>query len=293
VLRKMSGARFKAVLRPKMRGGWNLHLLTANLPLEHFVLFSSVASLVGSAGQANHCAATAFEDALAHHRRALGLPGLSINWGVWAGEAGARVEVSDEARTPGFGVIPKDMGLRALELLLTSPSPQVGVAAIDWTMFGGGRSTPYDAELRAKAGRRTVERATFMEKLRAAPVARRRNLLLSFVREQVAWMRGLSSSESVDPAQGFYEMGIDSLAMLQLKNRLQTGLGLSLPVTLVFNYPTTERLAEQLMAAFIPLEFVEEELPGPKERDPIASHLDGLADANLAHRLAEQLSKMN
>ncbi len=293
VLRQQSWARFETVLRPKVRGSWNLHLLTANLPLDHFVLFSSVASLVGSAGQANHCAATAFEDALAHHRRALGLPGLSINWGVWAGDEGARVEVSDQARTPGFGVIPKEQGLRALELLLTSRSAQVGVAAIDWTVFGSGRPTPYDAELREKAGGRTTERAAFLEKLTAAPVAQRRKLLMDYLREQVAWMRGLGSSESIDPAQGFHEMGIDSLAALQLKNRLQSGLGLSLPATLVFNYPTTEKLAAQLMDEFIPLEFAIEETPGPKESGPAESHLDGLAEANLARMLAEQLSKMN
>ncbi|MFE8598038.1 amino acid adenylation domain-containing protein [Archangium violaceum] len=293
VLRQQSWERFEKVLRPKVRGAWNLHLLTAGLPIEHFVLFSSVASLVGSAGQANHCAATAFEDALAHHRRALGLPGLSINWGVWAGDAGARVDVSERARTPGFGVIPKQQGLRALEVLLTARVAQAGVAAIDWTVFGSGRPAPYDAELRQKAGGRTAARATFLEKLAEAPVAHRRKLLMDYLREQVAWMRGLSSSETIDPLQGFHEMGIDSLAALQLKNRLQTGLGLSLPATIVFNYPTTEKLAAQLEDAFIPLEFALEEASGPMEGVPAEHALDGLSEANLAHMLAEQLSKMN
>lgn len=294
VLRQQRWERFETVLRPKLRGAWNLHRLTAGLPLDYFVMFSSVASLVGSAGQSNHCAANAFEDALAHHRRALGLPALSINWGIWAGDAGAQVSVSEEARTPGFGVIPKAQGLRALELLLTSRVPQVGVAAIDWAVFGSGRSTPYVAELRERAGgERTVERASFLDTLTAAPIEMRRQLLMDYVREQVAWMRGVGSSESIDPARGFHELGIDSLAALQLKNRLQSGLGVSLPATLVFNYPTAEKLATQLMDAFIPLEFTEEARVTSKSDAPVESPLEGLAEANLAHLLSEQLSKMN
>ncbi|WP_426752692.1 amino acid adenylation domain-containing protein [Myxococcus sp. Y35] len=294
VLRQQRWERFETVLRPKMRGAWNLHRLTAGLPLDHFVLFSSVASLVGSAGQSNHCAANAFEDALAHHRRALGLPGLSINWGIWAGDAGAEVTVSEQARTPGFGVIPKEQGLRALELLLSSRLAQVGVAAIDWAVFGSGRSTPYDAELRTTAGgAQPAKRAAFLETLTSAPVSRRRQLVMDYVRDQVAWMRGAGTSASIDPTRGFHELGIDSLAALQLKNRLQSGLGVSLPATLVFNYPTAEKLATQLMEAFIPLDFVEEERAAPAEHGAAENALEGLAEANLAHLLSEQLSKMN
>lgn len=116
---------------------------------------------------------------------------------------------------------------------------------------------------------------------------------MDFVREQVAWMRGAGSGESIDPARGFHELGIDSLAALQLKNRLQSGLGLSLPATLVFNYPTAEKLAAHLMDAFIPLEFTEEARATPKADSPVERALDGLAEANLAHLLSEQLSKMN
>ncbi|MDC0708175.1 amino acid adenylation domain-containing protein [Stigmatella sp. ncwal1] len=293
VLRQQSWARFETVLRPKARGAWNLHVLTAAMPLEHFVLFSSVASLVGSAGQANHCAATAFLDALAHHRRAQGLPGLSINWGVWAGDAGARVNVSEQARTPGFGVIAKQQGLQALEMLLAAQVAQAGVAAIDWAAFGAGRPSPYDADLREKAGGRTAGRETFLEKLTSAPITHRRKMLMDYLREQVAWMRGMDSRESIDPAQGFSEMGIDSLAALQLKNRLQGGLGVSLPATLVFNYPTTEKLAEQLMSAFIPLEFAAVEDTRQEQSGPVEDHLEGLTEASLANMLAEQLSKMN
>lgn len=293
VLHQQSWARFERVLRPKVRGAWNLHRLTQGFDLDHFVLFSSVASLVGSAGQSNHCAATAFEDALAHHRRALGLPGLSINWGVWAGEAGARVEVGEQSHTPGWGLLPVSRGLRALEALLSSPVAQVGVAEIDWAVFGGGRAAPYDAELREAARGRPEGRARILETLSESPVPHRRKLLMNYLREQVAWIRGAASGASVDPSQGFNEMGIDSLAALQLKNRLQSAFGLSLPATLVFNYPTTEKLAEQLAAAFIPLEFASPAVTGPQEKDPGAPALENLSETHLAHMLEEQLSKMN
>ncbi|AGC47287.1 non-ribosomal peptide synthetase [Myxococcus stipitatus DSM 14675] len=293
VLRQQTWARFERVLRPKVRGAWNLHRLTSGLALEHFVLFSSVASLVGSAGQSNHCAATAFEDALAHHRRALGLPGLSINWGVWAGEAGARVDVSEQSHTPGWGLLSVPQGLRALEALLTSPVAQVGVAEIDWAVFGGGRTAPYDAELREAARGQPEGRARFLETLSESPVPARRKLLMNYLREQVAWIRGAASGASIDPAQGFNEMGIDSLAALQLKNRLQSAFGLSLPATLVFNYPTTEKLAEQLASAFIPLEFASPIATGPREQDSGTHALEDLSESHLAHMLEEQLSKMN
>jgi len=293
IVQQQRWSRFETVLRPKVAGAWNLHRLTARLPLEHFVLFSSVASLVGSAGQANHCAATAFEDALAHHRRALGLPGLSINWGVWAGEAGARVEVGASSHTPGWGVLPVRRGLQALDALLSSRLPQVGVAEIDWARYGGGRPSPYDAELRERARGGAAGRADFMETLARAPIPDRRALLLDYLREQVAWIRGLGSGASVDTTQGFADMGVDSLAALQLKNRLQAGFGLTLPATLVFNYPTVETLAEQLASAFIPLEFASRTGALPEQPGPSAPALEDLSEANLAHLLAEQLSKMN
>ncbi|MCP3102822.1 amino acid adenylation domain-containing protein [Myxococcus sp. K15C18031901] len=293
IVQQQRWERFERVLRPKVRGAWNLHRLTARLALDHFVLFSSVASLVGSAGQANHCAATSFEDALAHHRRALGLPGLSINWGVWAGEAGARVEVGTSSHTPGWGTLPVHQGLRALDTLLSSRLPQVGVAEIDWAVFGGGRASPYDADLRERARGGAAARADFMDTLTRAPISDRRALLLAYLREQVAWIRGLGSGLAVDTSQGFADMGVDSLAALQLKNRLQRGLGVSLPATLVFNYPTVETLAEQLSSAFIPLEFASRAPSRPERSGSSAPALENLTEASLAHLLSEQLSKMN
>ncbi|WP_394833366.1 amino acid adenylation domain-containing protein [Pendulispora rubella] len=288
VLRQQSWERFDTVLRAKVRGAWNLHLATRGLALDHFVMFSSVASLLGSAGQANHCAGAAFLDALAHHRHAMGLPATSINWGVWAGTAGARVEVTEQARTRGFGAIPQQQGLRALEFLLATRAVQIGVAPIDWRAFGGDRPAPYIADLTpTKSVDEAPVRGTFLSKLEVSAPPQRKPMLLDYVREHVAWMRGLASPDAVDPRQEFTEMGIDSLASLQLKNRLQSGLGIALPATLVFNYPTLEKLSDRLMTHFIPLDF-EWATDAPPSEVPVES---GDAD-EMAARLIEQLAFM-
>ncbi|WP_394827348.1 amino acid adenylation domain-containing protein [Pendulispora albinea] len=283
-LRQQTRARFDALFRAKVTGAWNLHLSTAGYALDHFVLFSSVASLLGSAGQANHCAGAAFLDALAHHRRAMGLAAMSINWGVWAGAEGAKVDVTERARTRGFGAIPRQHGVRALAFLLGTEAVQMGVLPIDWRAFAGDAPAPYIADLvRAKSTGEVSVRATFLAKLEATEPPMRRKALVDYVREQVAWMRGLASSEAVDLQQGFTDMGIDSLAALQLKNRLQAGLGITLPATLVFNYPTTEKLSDRLMTDFIPLDFT--------AAAPVAS-LDALSEGEIAALLTEQLAFM-
>ncbi|WP_038296370.1 hybrid non-ribosomal peptide synthetase/type I polyketide synthase [[Scytonema hofmanni] UTEX B 1581] len=138
--------RFDAVFAPKILGTWNLHVLTQELPLKHFVLFSSIASLLGSPGQSNHAAANAFIDALAHYRQANGLPAVSINWGSWT-EIGkvTRLEGSQQQRwqeyfdklwrSYGMEAIAPKAGLHALEQLLNQPPVQVGVFPIDWSKF--------------------------------------------------------------------------------------------------------------------------------------------------------------
>jgi len=138
VLRQQSRERFATVMAPKVAGAWNLHELTRSRPLDLFVMYSSAASLVGSPGQGNYAAANAFLDALAHHRRALGLPGLSINWGGWA-EVGMAAELDRRhggARdAAGVGRIDPVHGLMTLERLLGQGLPQAGVLPIDWSTF--------------------------------------------------------------------------------------------------------------------------------------------------------------
>ena len=128
--------RFNRVLRPKVEGAWNLHRLTGHLPLDFFVMFSSMASLFGSPGQSNHSAANAFLDALAHYRRSRGLAALSINWGPWSElGAAAQLGVHNRLRGSGVGGITTAAGLQALERCLASRAVQLGIVDIDWQLF--------------------------------------------------------------------------------------------------------------------------------------------------------------
>jgi len=136
VLAQQSWASFRRVLAPKVDGAWHLHRLTQGAPLDFFVLFSSVASLLGGAGQGNHATANAFEDALAHRRRSTGLPATSINWGSWAGiGSAARQDLEKRRRQLGLDDFTIAEGLDLFAAVLDAHPVQIGVARIDWQRF--------------------------------------------------------------------------------------------------------------------------------------------------------------
>jgi len=149
VLLNLTWERFQNVLSPKTVGAWNLHALTSDCALDFFVMFSSTASILGSSGQANHAAANAYLDALAHYRRAQNLPGLSINWGAWS-EVGSAAKMGIDAQldAKGIGMIPPRLGLDALERLVSSPAVQVAVMPVDWQAFVKSRAhSPFIGDL--------------------------------------------------------------------------------------------------------------------------------------------------
>ncbi len=238
-----SVARFADVLAPKLQGGWNLHALTQDEPLDFFVMFSSVASLLGSAGQGNHAAANAFLDMLAHYRRAMGLPALAINWGAWS-EIGVAAPLVEQIRRQGLGAISPEEGKQILDRLWFSPSAQVGVIPIDWTRYNA--NSPFLTEFRqAKAGQRQYS-IPFIEQLRAAPANQQQHLLVQHIRTQVAQILGHQDGDAIPTSRGFRELGMDSLTSLELRNRLQTSLNCQLPPGLVFNHPTVEAVAQYI-----------------------------------------------
>jgi acyl carrier protein len=257
--------RFSRVMAPKVTGAWHLHTLTRQCPLDFFLLFSSAASLLGSPGQANHAAANAFLDALAHHRRAEGLPGLSINWSAWA-EVGAAAErkIAERIKMKGIGAIAPLQGLQALELLLSQSSSQVGVIPIEWPAFmGEAASIPFFSDFKPAAS--APKPPEFLHEYAAAASHRRPGLLLAHVRSQVATVLGLSPSKAIDLQHGFFELGMDSLTAVELRNRLQASLGCTLPSTLAFDYPTIEGLLEHLLQKLSSLGFASESLPEANE----------------------------
>ncbi len=244
--------RFRAVLAPKLAGTWHLHRATAHLPLERFVLFSSAAAVLGAPGQANYAAANAFLDALAHERRAAGLPALSVDWGPWAevGLAARAALRGERLASRGLGSIDPEAGLDALERLLQDDTVQVAAIPIDVARWRESNpraaSAPFLARLQAGGPRsRAAGRAAFAETLRAAPVAERRGLLEGHLALELSRVLRLPA-ERVERDAPFQRLGVDSLLALEFRNRLEPSLGLSLPATLVWAHPSVARLAEHL-----------------------------------------------
>lgn len=268
-LMRQEEAAFRRVLDPKVAGAWHLHDLTRGDPVRHFVLYSSTAALLGSPGQGAHAAANAYLDALAHYRRSLGLPALSINWGVWR-EVGSAAErgVASRVAALGVGSMGPREGLAALELALASGEPQVGVIPIDWDRYLGARGpvAPWLAGLRSgpapegsvrphAPGRSSsfgvglpvpsVSEEDFRRSLRGLAPARRREMLEEFIEDQVRRVIGGAPDSHIDPRQPLHDIGVDSLMAVELRNLLGRELGedVSLPATLVFDFPTIESIA--------------------------------------------------
>ncbi|MBU8894067.1 amino acid adenylation domain-containing protein [Corallococcus sp. M34] len=238
---------FASVLAPKVQGAWNLHRATQGVELDFFILFASVASLLGNAGQASYAAANSFLDGLARHRRSLGLPALSIAWGPWSDEGAAAGEATAERlRRQGLGLFSPAQGLAVLHRLWSHPHAQVAVAPIDWKPFLTTHASTFfaDMSLQVEAPRRAGA-ARLLQRLEAMPPSERHPLLRAHVREQVAAVLGLAPS-AVGMGRGLFDLGLDSLGSLEIRNRLQASLACDLPSVVVFKHPSVEQLATYL-----------------------------------------------
>jgi acyl transferase domain-containing protein len=253
VLAHQTWERFRAVMAAKVQGAWNLHALTAPLPLEFFVLFSSSASLLGPAAQGNYAAANAFLDALAHYRRAQGLPALAVNWGPWS-EVGlaARGGLAERAQLQGLGAIDPGRGLSVLEHLIASGRTQAAVLPANWAeaLAGPDERTPTllkDLASRAALPAREPSRPVLADELAAAPPHKHWPMILAHVTEHARRVLGAPSSAQLDPQQGLRDLGLDSLMAVELRNRLQRAVGRPLRSTLAFDCPTIEAVGRHLM----------------------------------------------
>ncbi|NJL34894.1 MAG: KR domain-containing protein [Chloroflexaceae bacterium] len=238
-------------LTPKVAGSWNLHVLTQHIDLDYFVLFSSVASVLGTPGQGSYAAANAFLDALARYRQAQGLAALSINWGIWADTGGMAISLGhwvDRLIERGISTFSSKEGLATLERLLQCDVAQVGVMPFDaqrWQQFYPGARIPYLSMLVQPADTETAA-PSLREELLAVPAGRRRRTLLeTYLREQVAQvLRYPAAQIAVDVP--FATMGFDSLMAVEFANRVSTDSTLPMAATLIWTYPTVEALAVYL-----------------------------------------------
>ncbi len=245
---------FETVLWPKMLGAWHLHRATLDRDLDLFVLFSSVAGVMGNPGQANHAAANAFLDQLAAHRRARGLPGQAIAWGAWSGIGEAeeqRERIAGHFAARGVRWIAPDQGLKVLDWLVRHDLTASVVTAVDWPVFGESledRPPLLEALLSdaADEGDDAASTEDLLARLRDSPPEERESLLVAYLQSEVQAVLRLPSAPA--PAVGFFDLGMDSLMAVELRNRLNRAFAgaYTAPNTLVFDYPDIAALAGHL-----------------------------------------------
>ncbi|WP_328710211.1 type I polyketide synthase [Microbispora hainanensis] len=258
LLGSLTQERLTAVNRVKVGGALALHELTRELPLTAFVLFSSVTGLIGNPGQGNYAPHNAFLDALAEHRRSLGLPATSIAWGHWDGEGIAGEEAREGLRRSGFPPMAPDLAVSALEEAVAGGETRLVVARADWATVHAVRPHPLLAELpEARAAAPGAAETSGGEpdlpaRLAALPEPERRPTLRALVRAEIADVLGYGSAAEVDDDRGFRDQGFTSLSAVELRNRLTRLTGTPLPSTLVFDYPTPAGLVDHLLHVLLP-----------------------------------------
>ncbi|MBV9450704.1 MAG: type I polyketide synthase [Streptosporangiaceae bacterium] len=252
----LTAEQVERVLRPKVDAAWHLHELTRDLDLASFVVFSSVAGLVGTAGQANYASANAFLDALARHRRLAGLPAVALAWGLWEQESAMTAGLGDADRvrlrrlglrplTTADGLTLFDAGRRAAE-------PVVVGAAFDLTQTSG-----VPAVLRELAGPPLArggpaDGSDRRRRLLAVPRPERKRAVEELVRAEASTILGFDHPDRLVVDAPFTQLGFDSLTSVELRNRLATATGLRLPVDILFQYPTSAELAAHLHRELFP-----------------------------------------
>ncbi len=277
------------VLAPKVAGAWHLHELTRHMDLSAFVMFSSIAATLGSPGQANYAAANAFLDALAAHRVASGLSGTSLAWGLWERGGGMteQLDETDLARIERTGLSPltSEEGLRLLDRALAVGDRWIAPVALNRAALRALAMNDELPELLAGLTRATVGETrapgrrsrSLVVRLSEAPGADRRRLVFDFVREQVTSVLGHRSSDAFDSDATFKELGFDSLAGVELRNRLASATGLSLPASLVFDHPTIEAVADHLLGEISPEADLSAGGPAMVDLDGLQLALSGLS----------------
>ncbi|QKW10568.1 SDR family NAD(P)-dependent oxidoreductase [Streptomyces sp. NA04227] len=311
VLGALTPERLSAVLRPKVDAALNLHELTRDKDLTAFVLYSSAAGVLGNAGQANYAAGNTFLDALAAHRRAAGLPGLSLAWGHWAESSAmtAGLDAADLARLARSGFLPmsNEEGLRLFDDAVRHDEALIAPVPLD---LGGLRTKARAGELPSvfrglvrTPVRRTVAAAAVAEgaaslaqQLAALPESEREHMLMELVRANVATVLGHGAPTAIGADRTFKELGFDSLTAVEFRNRLGAATGLRLPPTLIFDYPTTLSLGGHLLSELVPGEEAAPagDLLGALDRfeSAVLAADPALADhAGVTARLAELLER--
>ncbi|WP_052408281.1 type I polyketide synthase [Allokutzneria albata] len=260
VVSALSPERITGVFTPKVDAAWHLHELTENL--QHFVLFSSAAGVLGAPGQGNYAAANSFLDALARHRRSQGLAASSVAWGLWQQDSGMSGELSKDElarmRRDGYGALTPEEGLELFDVALAQDDAFLAAVKLDIpSLTSFARTGVVPQVLRGLVRvpvRRTAnaaEAAGLRDRLVSLSAAEQDRALLELVRTQVAQVLGHSGGGAIEPDRAFTDLGFDSLTAVELRNGLTAASGLRLPATLIFDYPTPLDLARHVRAELL------------------------------------------
>jgi polyketide synthase 12 len=270
LIESLDGERLARVLAPKVDAAVHLHELTKDMGLREFVLFSSVASAMGSPGQGNYAAANAFLDALAAYRRARDLPGVSLGWGAWDQAAGmtGTLRESDVARFERIGIVPlpQRQGLELFDLARGVDEALVLPVQLQMTVLraqakAGVLPVVLRGLVRTPIRQASDAGGSLARALAAASESEWEDIVSALVGTHVANVLGHSSSAAIDPQRAFKDLGFDSLAAVELRNRLGQATGLKLPSTLVFDHPTPAATAQYIRGRLAPD-------AGAADRDP-------------------------
>jgi acyl carrier protein len=301
VLLKLEWESFERVFASKAAGAWNLHLLTRETPLDFFVCFSSVLALLGGSGQANYAAASTFVDALAHYRRAAGLPALSINWGPWSFAGSASLEVIEQHSQlyDGFTSIPVESGFEVFGRLLSTTQAQIGVMPFDAAQWGEiypaiGATFLTDVisekHIKSSRSRKEAPALTSDALLRAAP-SERQQLLREYLKGIIARRLGISVP-SLDVTSTFISLGLDSLMMLEIRNRIVDDLGLIIPPVKFIENPSVAQLTTAAYERWLEVNG-QTEIETEPNLEELRSRLPHLSDDEVDESLRALLATAN
>jgi len=261
LIASLTPERVDVVLRAKVDGAWNLHELTQDLDLSTFVMFSSMAGIVGSPGQGNYAAANSFLDGLAAYRRAQGVAGMSVAWGLWEQASAMTQHLADrdKARMSRLGLAPlsTEQALHLFDDAMLTDRPMMVAARIDSAALADQRAAlpPLLSQLVvARPTRRVIDETdttaasmtSLVARLHGLTAEQRHDQLVDLVCSNAATVLGRQNAADINAGSVFQDLGFDSLTAVELRNRLKTATGLSLSPTLIFDYPTPVVLAEHL-----------------------------------------------
>ncbi|MCB0171116.1 MAG: type I polyketide synthase [Anaerolineae bacterium] len=306
VLMQQTWSKFMNVMAPKVEGAWHLHTLTRQMPLDFFVMYSSAASVLGSAGQSNYAGANAFLDALAHFRRSSGLPALTVNWGPWANVGMTAVLDSQEQQRwarQGLTPLNPNQGMHLLEQALSANSPQVCALFAHWPTYirsyAAEKADLLFSELvgadDADRRRESTTSPDLLQQLASVPRSKQRNFLLTHIHRRACLVLGLDPAHPIDSEQPLNELGLDSLMAVELRNILSNDVNNGLPATLLFDYPTLKDLAEYLSQKLLANQnTIQTSAQGPESasRTQAISELESLSDDEAEALLLAELNNM-